>query len=286
VHYKSCKQKPCLGPGDAGQLKDLNMREKQADKLKVKIYDTRNEMGAHAASLVAANIRGLLTEKENVNIIFAAAASQNEFLSALIQEDIDWTRVNAFHMDEYIGLPAGADQLFGKFLDERIFLKVPFRKVYYINGQAEDPEAECERYTRLLKEFPVDITCMGIGENAHIAFNDPHVAEFNDAKTVKVVDLDEPCKVQQVREGCFESTDQVPPIAFTLTIPALLRAPSIYCMVPGAPKADAVYHTIHSAITEKYPSTILRTHNDAILFLEKQSAARIDAELKMQLEKN
>jgi glucosamine-6-phosphate deaminase len=261
------------------------MRELQADKLAVRIYDTRTEMGAEAALLVAADIRKLLEEKEEVNIIFAAAASQNEFLEALIKENIDWTRINAFHMDEYIGLPAGANQLFGVFLDKRIFLKVPFKKVYYVDGQAENPEAECERYSRLLREHPVDITCMGIGENAHLAFNDPHVADFNDDKDVKIVDLDEPCKVQQVREGCFESVDLVPPIAFTLTIPALLRAASIYCMVPAAAKADAVFHTIYSEITEKYPSTILRTHPNAIMFLEKQSAARIDAALEMQAAK-
>ena len=259
------------------------MRELLADKLKTRIYDNREELGAAAAHLVAANIRKLLSEKEEVNIIFAAAASQNEFLAALIKEEgIDWTRVNAFHMDEYIGLPAGASQLFGVFLDERIFLKLPFKKVYYVDGQAVNPEAECERYGQLLAAHPVDITCMGIGENAHLAFNDPHVADFNDTRAVKIVDLDEPCKVQQVREGCFDSVDLVPPIAFTLTIPALLEAPSIYCMVPGAAKANAVYHTINSDITEKYPSTILRTHRNAILFLEQQSAAKLGMELEMQ----
>lgn len=261
------------------------MRELQADKLKIRIYDNREEMGAHAASLVAENIRTLLAEKETVNIIFAAAASQNEFLAALIKEaGIDWARVNAFHMDEYIGLESGANQLFGVFLDERIFLKVPFKKVYYVNGQAENLEAECERYSRLLEENPVDITCMGIGENAHLAFNDPHVADFNDTKSVKIVDLDEPCKAQQVREGCFESVGHVPPIAFTLTIPALLKAPSVYCMVPGEAKAEAVYHTINSTITEKYPSTILRTHSNAILFLEQQSASKIGAAMEMTVD--
>lgn len=263
------------------------MRELQAEKLKILICNNRNDMGVHAASLAAAAIRKLLAEKEEVNIIFAAAASQNEFLAALvIEKGIDWTRVNAFHMDEYIGLPAGAEQLFGVFLDERIFSKLPFRKVYYINGQAGSPEAECERYSALLQKHPVDITCMGIGENAHLAFNDPHVADFNDTRSVKVVDLDEACKIQQVREGCFADVDRVPPIAFTLTIPALLKAAYIYCMVPAAAKAEAVYHTINSSITEKYPSTILRTHPNAVLFLESESAARISTEQKMQTVKN
>ncbi len=258
------------------------MKQLQAEKLKVKIFNSREEMGADAAQLVTSKIKELLTEKEEVNIIFAAAASQNEFLAALIKEEIEWDRVNAFHMDEYIGLPANAKQLFGTWLDERIFKKVPFKNVFYLNGQATDVEAECIRYEQLLHEHPVDITCLGIGENAHLAFNDPHVADFNDERSVKVVDLDEPCKAQQVREGCFDNNAEVPPIAFTLTIPALLKAPWMYCMVPGEAKAEAVYHTLHDEITEKYPSTILRGHEGTILFLEKESASKLKAESMMQ----
>jgi glucosamine-6-phosphate deaminase len=143
-----------------------------------------------------------------------------------------------------------------------------------------DHQAECERYAALLREHPVDITCMGIGENTHLAFNDPHVAEFNDPRLVKIVDLDEACKQQQVNEGCFDHISQVPVYAFTLTIPALLEADQIFCMVPGAAKAQAVYHTLKSEVTEQYPSTILRKHAGAYLFLEKESAAKIIEEAK------
>lgn len=251
------------------------MKQLRADKLEVKIFASREEMGADAAKLVTAKIKEILSAKNEVNMIFAAAASQNEFLAAVIKEDIDWSRVNAFHMDEYIGLPAGASQLFGEWLNERIFSKVPFKNVFLLNGQAVDVDAECNRYSELLRQYPVDITCLGIGENAHLAFNDPHVADFNDTHDVKVVDLDEPCKAQQVREGCFASNADVPPIAFTLTIPALLKAPWMYCMVPGAAKAEAVYHTLNDEISEQYPSTILRTHEGTILFLEKESASKI-----------
>lgn len=251
------------------------MTELLAEQLKVLIYKDRITLGRAAAGMAAARIGELLQKQEVVNIIFAAAASQNEFLEALVQEDIDWQRVQAFHMDEYTTLPENDRRLFGVFLKDRIFGKVPFGHVYYINGQAADRAAECERYTQLLRKYPVDITFMGIGENSHLAFNDPHVADFNDASLVKIVDLDEACKQQQVNEGCFENTAQMPVDAFTLTIPALLKARYIFCMVPGAAKAAAVQHTLKDEITEQYPSTILRTHPDAVLFLDLQSAQMI-----------
>lgn len=255
------------------------MKQALADKLKVRIYETREQMGADAASMAAGHIRTLLQQKESVNIIFAAAASQNEFLAALIKEDVDWGRVNAFHMDEYIGLDENAPQLFRVFLKERIFDRVPFQNVYLLNGSAPDIKAECKRYSALLEANPVDITCMGIGENAHLAFNDPHVADFDDPYDVKVVDLDEACKQQQVNEGCFDKTGSVPGDALTLTIPALLKAPYILCMVPGATKAQAVYHTLVSPVSEQYPSTIIRKHPNTYLFLERESAAKVLAVL-------
>lgn len=256
-------------------LKTIIMKELIADRLKVRIYDNREEMGNNAAHAVARQIRALLIHQPFVNIIFAAAASQNEFLRALTKEPVEWSRVNAFHMDEYIGLPAGHPQSFGTFLQHKIFDKVPFNEVHYLKGDALDVDAECKRYSALLNQYPVDITCMGIGENSHLAFNDPHVADFTDKSAVKVVDLDEACKQQQVNEGCFESVHQIPVYALTLTIPALLKAKYIYCMVPGPSKAAAVYHTIVDQVSERYPSTILRTHPNAVLFLDKESAAHL-----------
>ena len=151
------------------------VRQWTVNKLKVKIYETRPDMGANAAKEASQKIKELLSEKEFINIIFAAAPSQNEFLFSLSQAlGIDWSRINAFHMDEYVGLDINAPQRFGQFLDERIFKQVPFNKVHYMNGQADDPEWEGQRYAELLREIPVDIVCMGIGENTHIAFNDPH----------------------------------------------------------------------------------------------------------------
>lgn len=254
----------------------------EAGQLKVQVYENRKQMGVAAAKMAAACINDLLGKKEMVNIIFAAAASQNEFLEALVKEQADWSRVNAFHMDEYIGLPKDAPQQFGIWLKQRIFSKLPFREVFYLNGQAPDINAECNRYAGLLKKYPVDISCLGIGENTHLAFNDPHVANFSDPQLVKVVDLDEACKQQQVNEDCFDDISQIPPDALTLTIPALLKADHIFCMVPGGLKAQAVYYTLTAGISEQYPSTILRTHKNAWLLLETASAAKVMEEKEHQ----
>ncbi|MFT4156294.1 6-phosphogluconolactonase [Parafilimonas sp.] len=253
-----------------------------AGKLKVRIYENRKELGAAAAKMAAASINNILQKKEIVNIVFAAAASQNEFLASIIKEDVDWRRINAFHMDEYIGLEKNAPQHFSHWLKEKIFDKLPFKELFFLNGNAENIGEECLRYTTLLKKHPLDINFMGIGENAHLAFNDPHVADFNDPYFVKVVDLDKACKQQQVNEDCFKDISEVPSYALTLTIPALLQAEHIFCMVPGNLKAQAVYHTIMSDVSELYPSTVLRNHDDAYLFLEKESAAMLLAENDIQ----
>ena len=243
------------------------------DNLTVHIYSTRDELGRAAANQAGDQIRKLLQKQESLNIIFAAAPSQNEFLEHLTdREDIEWNRINAFHMDEYIGLSGSAPQGFGNFLKDRIFGKKPFRSVNYLNGQCESQKLECMKYGQLLAANPVDIVCMGIGENGHIAFNDPHVADFNDMASVKVVELDSQCRQQQVNDGCFESIHQVPTHAFTLTIPSLMRAKHIYCMVPAITKAQAVANTIGQAVSERYPSTILRTHKSATLYLDSESA--------------
>ncbi|MEJ7914291.1 MAG: 6-phosphogluconolactonase, partial [Chitinophagaceae bacterium] len=235
-------------------------KEINANKLNVRVYADRKQMGAEAAEDVAERIKELLLLKPGfVNIIFAAAPSQNEFLSSLSKNDsVHWTRVNAFHMDEYIGLAGNASQTFAHFLKERLFDKVPFNNVYYINGStAVNAEQECLRYAELLKQYPAHIVCMGIGENTHIAFNDPHTANFNDPLMVKVVTLDEVSRQQQVNDGCFAQIEDVPTSAITLTVPALLKADSIYCIVPGNNKARAVYQTLNSEVQETFPSTSL-----------------------------
>lgn len=254
------------------------MQEFKADNITVKIYDDRNELGRDAANIAGERIRRLLTEQKYVNIIFAAAPSQNEFLEALReQQGIDWHRVNAFHMDEYIGLPESAPKSFGTFLKEKLFKFLPFRSVNYIDGNAHNLSDECERYTNLLINCPPDMVCMGIGENGHIAFNDPHVADFKDQVMVKIVDLDHACRQQQVNDGCFDSLAQVPTHAITLTIPALTTGKFIYCIVPGKNKAKAVYDTLNGQINEHCPASILRKYNQTVLFLDTDSSSMLNS---------
>ena len=247
-----------------------------AGKLQVKIYNTRTEMGIAAAADVIERINQLLAKRSFVNIIFAAAPSQNEFLAALTESTVAWNRVRAFHMDEYIGLDDKAPQCFGNFLYQHIFSKLPFSAFHYINGNGADGAEECKRYAALLKKYPVDIVCMGIGENGHLAFNDPPVADFKDEQQVKVVELEEACRQQQVNDKCFGEISEVPVTAITLTIPALMSAKYIYCMVPSPSKATAVYNTFNQDIIEQYPSTILRTHPKAVLYLDEQSSSKLN----------
>lgn len=250
------------------------MKEITKDKLKVRIFDDRPSLGAAAAEDITQKIKNILDTKEYANIVFASAPSQNEFLAELSGKPVEWSRINAFHMDEYVGLPSDAPQGFGTFLKERLFDKVTCREVHYINGNT-DPEAECDRYAALLQKYPTDIVCFGIGENTHLAFNDPHVADFNDPKIVKVVDLDHDCRVQQVNDGCFSTIDEVPTHAITITIPALFKTRSAIAVVPGKLKANAIYHTLNSEIGEQYPSTILRMHPDTTLYIDVNSAEKI-----------
>ena len=248
----------------------------QKDKLSVKVYTTCEEMGKAAAIDVENKIKELLEEKEFINMIFAAAPSQTAFLGELIARDgIEWPRINAFHMDEYIGLPQDAPQGFGNFLKRHLFDSVPFCQVFYMEGSAP-ADKECERYATLLVDYPPDIVCLGIGENGHIAFNDPHVADFNDPLYIKVVSLDEICRQQQVNDKCFARIEEVPTHALTLTVPALVLAPYMYCVVPFNSKAQAVYNTIQGEISENCPASILRTKQDAILYLDKDSSALLD----------
>jgi glucosamine-6-phosphate deaminase len=176
-------------------------------------------------------------------------------------------------MDEYIGLSADAPQGFGNFLKRAIFGLAPFKSVNYIDISATDAEAECERYSKLLAENPTDIVVMGIGENGHIAFNDPPFADFNDERLVKPVKLDEVCRNQQVNDGCFAKIDDVPTHALTLTVPALMSGSELYCIVPAKTKAKAVYATVNGEITPECPASALRAHNCAKLYLDQDSSS-------------
>ena len=253
------------------------MKQRKYDNLMAQIYDTRVEMGAAAAKDIGAAIKEVLLKKEECNMIFAAAPSQNEVLASLAaDESIEWNKIRAFHMDEYCGLDMEAPQAFGKFLDKALFEKVPFKSVSCLRNAGNTPEEICKNYSRWLNQYPVDIVCLGIGENGHIAFNDPPVADFHDDVLVKVVELDQVCRNQQVNDGCFATIDDVPTHAVTLTIPALCRGKKMFCVVPGILKADAVKNTCEGPIGEVCPATALRHHMGAILYLDRDSASKLD----------
>ncbi|HAL62062.1 MAG TPA: glucosamine-6-phosphate deaminase [Chloroflexi bacterium] len=259
-------------------MKIVPERKLQVEGLRVEIYADRCQMGATVALRVAAQMERLLANKAQLSMVFAAAPSQNEFLSILSSLDgLPWDRVIAFHMDEYVGVTPEAPQSFRRYLKEHLFAKVRPGTVHLIRGEAGDLLAECKRYTELLKTYSVDIVCAGIGENGHLAFNDPGVADFADRATVKVVELDERCRAQQVHDGCFDHIDLVPRRAITLTLPALMAAQAIFCTVPGPRKAEAVKATVTGPIEPSCPATILRQHNQAILFLDRDSARLINA---------
>lgn len=248
----------------------------KVDKLKVEVYPDRRTAGKRAASVVKERIVKLLSGQKSVRIIFAAGPSQNEFLEELsLLREVDWSRVIAFHMDEYVGLRSDSKELWGRFMREKLFGKVNLKEAHYLNPEPSDPEEECRRYAALIKQSPIDIVCLGIGENGHIAFNDPGVADFNDPQAVKIVDLDGICRQQQVHDSCFPSIEHVPKQAMTVTIPPMLSANFLSIVVPGPTKAKSVHESLKGEVSTECPASILRQHDDAVMFLDVQSAAEV-----------
>ena len=253
------------------------MKEFRCDKLLVEIFPDRKELGKKAGSDAARCLLHLLEKQDTVNIMFAAAPSQNETLAALIScKDIDWKRVNAFHMDEYAGIEAGNPASFRSFLNNAVFKKAGFGNVFLIDAESDHPESVMERYSRLLEEHPLDICMLGVGENGHIAFNDPGVADFDDPERIKIVKLDDVCRMQQVHDGCFRSIDDVPRMAYTVTIPAIMQSKHLFCSVPSGTKAAAVRRMLDGPVDESCPATILRRGEYSRLYLDQESAKLLD----------
>ena len=254
----------------------MHITQKQADGLRVLIFDTRVEMGKQAAADIAAAMKTVLAKKKRLSMVFASAPSQNEMLAYLAATGgIDWQRVIAFNMDEYIGIPADAPQGFGNFLKKALYDKVKPGRVELFDCTAADPTQECRRYAELLLNDPPEIVLFGIGENGHLAFNDPPVADFDDPLIVKTVALDSASRNQQVNDGCFARLDLVPTHAYTVTIPALLRAGQMFGVAPTGRKADAIYATFYGEISTVYPASALRTHTAATLYTDLDGAARL-----------
>ena len=247
------------------------MRQVVPGMPRVLSFADRTEMGAAAAADVADELRARLAEQDAVRMVFAAAPSQSNMLDRLVAAPgIDWSRVTAFHMDEYLELPPGAPARFANWLDRAVFTRLPFAEVHRIEP-GSDPEATAAAYAKLLAGAPIDVVCLGIGQNGHLAFNDPPVADLDDPVAVKVVELDHACRQQQVDDGAFAGLEDVPTHAITLTIPRLLDARRLFCVVPGAAKRHAVERALHAPVSAADPATALRTHPDVTLYLDAAS---------------
>lgn len=253
-------------------------KKNSSDGFRYAILPDTYKLGENSAIFVADTIKKIVAKKGYANVIFATGASQFHFINYLITiAGIPWDKVTAYHLDEYVGLIGGEEHgaSFRKYLKERLFskLKPQPRKVNYV-----DPD-NYEDYEKILAAVEIDLACIGIGENGHIAFNDPPVADFNDPKLVKVVELDEKCRQQQLGEGWFNSLAEVPKTAITLTVPAIMRAKIISCVVPDERKAIAVRDTLNDAISTKCPATILRNHENCIMWLDKPSTSKLSTEM-------
>jgi glucosamine-6-phosphate deaminase len=254
----------------------VKLKSFKVDAMNVSVFSDRFEMGKASGKLIAERINTILKQKNEARIIFASAPSQEETLKYLRYDDsIDWSKVSVFNMDEYVGLNKDNPASFGFFLSDRLFNHVRPGEINLIDG-TYDPALECERFSRALAAKPIYNVLLGLGANGHIAFNEPLTADFNDSKIVKLIELDEISRQQQVDEHCFSKIDQVPQKAITITIPAIMSASYLYCMTPGANKRAAVKMVLEGSITNAVPGSIMRRHPNCKMFLDIQSYGKIN----------
>lgn len=240
--------------------------------------DDIDQMECDAAVDAAEALRAAIAARGEANVMLATGNSQLSFLVELVQmSDIAWDRVRAFHMDEYVGLAPSHSASFQRYMRERVAARLPFMEFNYLAGDAPDADLEAARYEALLRAHPLDLCCAGIGENGHLAFNDPPVADFDDPRDVKVVALDPASRHQQVGEGHFATIDDVPTHAITVTIPALLRARRLLVIVPEARKAKPVRDALYGPISTACPASILRRQTNATLYLDPESSALLES---------
>jgi glucosamine-6-phosphate deaminase len=245
----------------------------KVDALEVGVFEQPSALARFAARTAGNHLRGALVKNSTASVIFATGNSQLVFLEALTHvDDLDWRAVTVFHMDEYLGISRDHRASFRRFIREKIERVLKPGQVHYMEGDALEPIKECERYTGLLMERPVDLCCLGIGENGHLAFNDPPVANFKDPRKVKIVRLDEGCRQQQVGEGHFPRLESVPQYALTLTIPMLCSARRMLCIAPEQRKAEAVRAALTGPVDAGCPASFLRRQRQATLLLDFDSA--------------
>ena len=242
--------------------------------MKIKVHNNAHELGQAAAKHAAQLLRKTIEANRAANIILATGTSQFETLSQLINEDVDWNKVTLFHLDEYIGLPITHAASFRKYLQERFISKVDLKELHLINGET-NPQQECKRLNELIVQHPIDIALAGIGENGHLAFNDPP-ADFETEQPYIIVELDDACRQQQMNEGWFNSMDEVPQKAISMSIKQIMKSKNIICSVPDKRKAIAVKNCFESSVSNLYPASILKTHNDCIVYLDEDSAALLN----------
>ncbi|QGW27417.1 glucosamine-6-phosphate deaminase [Phnomibacter ginsenosidimutans] len=247
--------------------------------MNIQTFESKQSLGKDAGAKTVAIIKDAIHQKGNANIILATGSSQFETLNFLIQDTtIDWSKVTMFHLDEYIGISSNHSASFRKYLTERFLSNVPqLQNVYLINGDT-DATAECERLQALIKNHPIDVALVGIGENGHLAFNDPP-ADFETEEPFIVVALDIACRQQQMKEGWFAHIDEVPTHAISMSIKQILKSASIICSVPDARKAQAVYNTITQPVSPLYPASILRNHPNTYVYLDTESASLLPSNL-------
>jgi glucosamine-6-phosphate deaminase len=252
------------------------IRSLQVDSLKVESYDSTETMGKAAAESASASLHALAAKSDTVAVIFATGASQMATLDALTSiPGLPWEKVVGFHMDEYLGIPDDHPASFRRYLRERLTSKVRMRQFYGIDGTSGYPEETCRKYADLLRQHNPHLCLLGIGENGHLAFNDPAEADFEDPLDIKIVSLDTKCRQQQVNEGWFPSLADVPKQAITLTIPTLLRVPRLIASVPGERKAHIVHRTLTEEISTRCPATIMRKHPDTTVYLDPASSTEL-----------
>ena len=250
------------------------VRSFKTDSLVIHVYDSSALLGRAASDFVAGELVSAVRKKGSANLILATGASQFAFLDAFKKDrSVDWSKVTVFHLDEYRGMSDQHPASFRRYLRERILNDVRPARVHFLEGDASDGEAESARYAAVLRTHPIDVACIGIGENGHIAFNDPAVADFSDPSLVKVVELDEACRRQQLGEGWFKTLRDVPTHALSLTIPAIMDCRVVSAVVPDLRKARAVADTLNGPISTACPASILRRHPQARLFLDRDSAS-------------
>ncbi|TWU30109.1 glucosamine-6-phosphate deaminase [Bythopirellula polymerisocia] len=248
--------------------------------MKIIICSSKEELGRQSAEEGATILRQVLAEQGQASIIVATGASQFDTLAALVaQPDIDWTRVTGFHLDEYLGLPMTHPASFRGYLKERFVDQVPIKDFHYVNGEgldgSGDVPAECERLSKLIRAQPIDVAFVGIGENGHLAFNDPP-ADFETEEPYLIVELDEDCRRQQLGEGWFDSLDAVPREAISMSIRQIMKSRHIICSVPDERKAQAVRDVVEGPVTNQVPASILQEHSNARLYLDPPSASLLE----------